>query len=1155
LRKSSHSSSGTNGGILGKFLKLGKSKSDAHQSSNYIKRRPGTGTTSGGDELEDDFVLAPVQLRGVEKMVHRANTTKKDNVSRSHSWIYGSVKLPADLPFGYGGGGGGYESHPAPTTNGSSPSSNGTHHPHSQHPAGEKASGTPHVQIPRCQTGDFYSCSCDDEYCKFLSGSSAPPSSTKQPPTCQACHSQLVLPGGSSSNRKQPNSQLQSLLQLDSAQGKKFASSVRKLTWKSLKQAVKKRPSLDSIITKRQPEGGGGSSEYANYCSQDDFFNSSTTNYFFPEKKSSNYYASCTDLFGTGPPENPYVTASVRVRPKRSRPTWNFPNEFGPVPNYQEEAEVEGGIYHSEWDLRQCMPYEQWLTSSTGARLTGQPFLDDIFSNPVVSSIKITNNNNNNNAHNKRVNKPSNNEGGKTNNVNHLHNGPGHNSSSKAGQAQQKTPNPSDLYTNGGVKRFSILHHEASAYQLNKAERDGDDGEGESDAESQDGSHVLLAEADPVRIAGQGIFMLTAGTSNGHHGGLKVTRSNSTSSAKYKNNSSFGTNKGNHPHHLLLSSARSEADGVWSDTQAVEEPPPPAAVAHKESPYSARDRSQLTQLGHHDKSERDGVMDQKVQLLKTFKHSPPPQQAKNGVDLVRLNGNGNVAPDEDRNGTCSVTTIKTGEVVGNHKRNGVSEKESLYAKNVSLASSKGIIKGSGKRGTSSGGGGAESENKYGALRRRRGGRVSTGGKNNLLRETIYEEESESLEHPDGETHAVKILVSQTGSPADYVKPILKTRIATGTDEMSTSELIYDDTSTSVPTNRSSKKVQFNSTEEIVLCRSGAESSESYSEEEEEEGGGSEEDLKSIDRRTQDTNTWAPSNQEDSDHDNEPINPVDEQQSGAGGKSGWDNQGIDKEPPSPVRKEQISIKRTLEPQDPQEHGLPIPASQSSPIIKTKEEVPHLCRVKVGKEKSETTTNEVNNLPAIPRSLNHQDQAEQESFQNELRQNQRIVNSPNPIKMSAGPHPPPFVSKQKSSESSTGMMGMSSSREKSGGMRMTEDEKMILSKLKRIHNSKAGGAAMSKGERIRLTTPINGDQQSQQISTGNDKGNLKSFQPLLESNFFLLSLKYFLRSSLKIESPSCMRQTALTQLKCVVSPLNIFRLPCLSSSNWLRRCAKV
>ena len=862
--KKSSSSNGTTT-VLGRFLKLGKSKSDVHGSnSNIIKRRALTSSSSPGDELEDEFCLSRIQLRGVEKMVHKANNNMRKDVSRSHSWIYGSVKLPSDLPFGYGYGGGGSGN------SGNAFMSGG--HPHHHHPqqlspsqANEYGNGNSSnnnsssqviQMIPRCQMLDFCSCSCEfgPEEFNFLTGGTGPGSSNSallalsgnnpRSNNCQACQN-LIVGGGSALGKYFKNGNRKELLYTQEQQGqdsskKAFGSSVRKLTWKSLKQAVKKRPSLDSL---KKPADGimvnsgttALSKEFANFSQEDDFLTTST-NYFFPEKKNNGFYASCTDLYQVGG-ESPHVTASVRVRPKRSRQTWHFPNEFGPTPNYQQDEE----IYHSEWDLRQCvpLPYEEWITTSS-LNPTVNPLTTDTFDS-VTNSVKLSNSGSTNNRGTRPANPNS--SSSTTTNMNSNLNNKGGPSTSNNGNGGGTN---SDMYSNGGVKRFSILHTDVSAYQLNKSangtndEDDEEDGDtSESDDMGESTSSVLTDEA--VRIAGQGICMPFSNASTSYGGSNnRLARSNSSSSNKFNSaNSVNHKGKGNHPHHLLLASSTTmEADGLWSDTQIAQQQPQPSQSKHTSSSLASRERDQVIMP---DKGKID--QDSNIKNLNTFKHTQQQQQtssgsglyvkASNGSGTTRLILNDGNGPfdDKERNSNSAHQITKS--------QRGVSSIGDIASKqdHANRKSTNVFVNGKPAKSRSDGSSDSNSKDKYGALRRRKG---RSGPGKNLLRETIYEEESEHLEQD--EVYAVKIVVSQTGV-TDYVKPILKTRspYATPSGLGSSSgddSSLYDDVSNSasIPPTRSPKKVQFNSTQEVVVCGglSEPDDDEDFEEEDEDE---------------------------------------------------------------------------------------------------------------------------------------------------------------------------------------------------------------------------------------------------------------------------------------------------------------------------------
>ncbi|CAL8122154.1 unnamed protein product [Orchesella dallaii] len=419
-------------------------------------------------------------------MVHKANSRK--DVSRSHSWIYGSVKLPSDLPFGYGEA---FSFDHNNSEEGDCENSGevmtmtmeqverehqrggGGHYLHTH--------AVQAMQIPRCQLDYFCTCDCgggNQDFDMVLMSSSGRPlgpggsvrggrkgrsNGTNNNGPCQGCAREMAmkygLPSSSSSSSKHRKNQGGGGATQSS---ESFVSSVRKLTWKSLKQVVKKRPSIETLkkmpMTHHQqmqsqaqqqilPEflsapivpmpflspgalsgnggensknplanlsGGSTPSHYGNprlnssvvsynngailnsspnnsnhqqmlIASPLSSSSSSSTsglmshnpngnpnehlpeqgvlpqnapNYFFPEKKG--FYSSCNDIYGDEPP--PHVTASVRVRPKRTRQPYEFPSEFGPVPNYEEEAQQ---LYHSEWDLRQVMSYDVWMSTTS----------------------------------------------------------------------------------------------------------------------------------------------------------------------------------------------------------------------------------------------------------------------------------------------------------------------------------------------------------------------------------------------------------------------------------------------------------------------------------------------------------------------------------------------------------------------------------------------------------------------------------------------------------------------------------------------------------------------------------------------------------------------------------------------------------------------
>ena len=367
----------------------------------------------------------------------------------------------------------------------------------------------------------------------------------RAPEFCHACNISALTAANASKFAKQQHhhKQKQQQPEADSnANSKSFASSVRKLTWKSLKQAVKKRPSIDSLKPAPLPPdaswssngnfldavGGGGGPGL--FMSQDDVLNATTTNYFFPEKKyqkgapsATAYFGSCTDLFtgvgrnGAGamgaydhmtPPQ--HMTASVRVRPKRSRETWHFDgcgsNDLGgPTSNYQQQDGPHAhGAYHSEWDLRNYTPYEEWLTVANSSKSLIAADADNGFTQGVdvdVDALKsigepfeVTLVHSNGNSASEsgsiqntaavaaKINRPStnNNSGncsGTTINGNNVgaNNGKGviaaavgssvnvSSSSSSASLSMSSpapTSTPQDIYSNGGVKRFSIINNE-----------------------------------------------------------------------------------------------------------------------------------------------------------------------------------------------------------------------------------------------------------------------------------------------------------------------------------------------------------------------------------------------------------------------------------------------------------------------------------------------------------------------------------------------------------------------------------------------------------------------------------------------------------------------------------------------------------------------
>jgi hypothetical protein len=493
--------------VLGKFLKIAKSKSD-------VQGRPKSrASTYNGYDVEEDFRISPSVLhRGpVEKMVHKSNSRK--DVSRSHSWIYGSVKLPSDLPFGYGYSIGGGDHSPSGSENSNSEGSP---------TSGHQTHGMTALSIPRCQMVDYYNPTCDCNFTgdfDFLtagpSDSSAPPSNNNGP--CKACMCEWALSPSSknSKGRKQGSKE---------SGGNSFANSVRKLTWKSLKQAVKKRPSLDNLKRSNEFRQGGstgcgtptpfvsssplGAEMFSNsngipvvLGSHGDllegnppFFHTPSPqhafsaddlqpSYFFPDKK--NMYASCTDIYRDPPP---HVTASVRVRPKPSRQSWHFPNEFGPVPNYQEAED----LYHSEWDLRQCIPYDVWVSTTSHvkprskmtsngksktptpdpspsrnaslSKSTSVPYLSETASNKSQSSSSK--------VHSIGLNGKSSSSGMVSSNSSRANDTISVKSveSSKGSTIGKEPYRSPSAASNGVVKRPSILSSDVNAYQLLKAQ-------------------------------------------------------------------------------------------------------------------------------------------------------------------------------------------------------------------------------------------------------------------------------------------------------------------------------------------------------------------------------------------------------------------------------------------------------------------------------------------------------------------------------------------------------------------------------------------------------------------------------------------------------------------------------------------------------------
>lgn len=358
------------------------------------------GSRSGATSCEvDDFRLSPsVISRGpVQKMVHNSKVNKRD-VSRSHSWIYGSVKLASDLPFGYGEQ---FSADPPSPGSGGGPSHPQGHylHTHSLHA----------MQIPRCQLD--YSCTCPGGDSPPEWGSVRQPRGKARQGDCQGCAQEMAM------KYALPSKQRGSL---GGQSGESFVSSVKKLTWKSLKQVVKKRPSLDTL--RKGPQGPGPiPTEYMSapivpmpYLSPSAVAAATAApsqhggdthsqnvnpmanpqshyghghvapsgphpggpDYFFPEKKQ--FYASCQDIYGEprqGPPSPPnHVTASVRVRPKRTRQPWQLTqdaptSEFGPVANCEDpDGPNPPGLYHSEWDLRNVMSYDMWMSATSNVK-------------------------------------------------------------------------------------------------------------------------------------------------------------------------------------------------------------------------------------------------------------------------------------------------------------------------------------------------------------------------------------------------------------------------------------------------------------------------------------------------------------------------------------------------------------------------------------------------------------------------------------------------------------------------------------------------------------------------------------------------------------------------------------------------------------------
>ncbi|CAG7815841.1 unnamed protein product, partial [Allacma fusca] len=452
-------SSGSNGNVFGRFLKLGKSKSDANGYNVKSRNKPPTQQY----DLEEDFRVTSTSKSPVERMVYKVNNRK--DMSKSHSWIYGSVKLPSDLPFGY--------------SHGYSPGSPGC--------------SSQNMHSSRCQTMDYCGmCECSSE---FNFHPEAPPHPHPggipfENNNCHACHTPNYTVNDCCKHSQVYNGQKQYAGNVDNS--KKFASSVRKLTWKSLKQVVKKRPTLDVLkrSNPRAPVSPLNVLKEEPVCTHEGLLRS---NYFFPDKKS--FYASCTDVYGDSPQ---HVTASVRVRPKRSRQPWPFPNEFGPVPNYQEEE-----IYHSEWDLRQFLPYDVWLAASN---------------NPYLSpnSASISTKNPKTNRHSSDQSPLAITDGAVPSaSVSPYMGEEGSSTCNNYPTKSKSIGSGSIIYGScqSSVMRSSILQTDVTAYQLIKPKKPLPSknplGENNDDPTDSDELSDNVVSEDPVRIGGQGIYMIS----------------------------------------------------------------------------------------------------------------------------------------------------------------------------------------------------------------------------------------------------------------------------------------------------------------------------------------------------------------------------------------------------------------------------------------------------------------------------------------------------------------------------------------------------------------------------------------------------------------------------------------------------------------------
>lgn len=521
-----------NSSVLGRFLKLGKSKSDAKGSIvSYRSQRP-----SPSQELEDDdFRLSPLTVRDpVEKMVQN-----RRDVSRSHSWIYGSVKLPSDLPFGY-------------PSHGNGPFFNSNGSPYHHHP------------VNSCHENQYGS-----SYNFHGNHNESSP--------CDAC-----------SNKKESPSAAKALV-----------SSVRnKLTWKSLKQAVvKKRPSLDSLrisdMVYSNPNGHGVSSGYSVIEKSSSFqdmplvvsdhhatirghhrssppLSSNGVNYFFPEKKTFFPSGSCGDLcYGeNGPRTSPQITASVRLRPKKHRESWHFPAEFGPTRNENFEpveriSSQEPDLYHSEWDLRECMPYDVWVNTTTNVKSRNTSVKSgakedckEFEPSPEIQSRRknsVTTFNTTNNNSGVSISKTC----GTQTPDKELSDSGSNSSASTIMNAQ--ISDSGEKKKNEIVRRSSILANELTAYQLLRTQLKREFSEEKHSSEG--GSHMDDNSGDDLS---ENVLLLPMGTQNEASlriAGQGISMAKRTAPTSWKNSNPVRT----HNSHTGNSNNNRGADDGWDD--------------------------------------------------------------------------------------------------------------------------------------------------------------------------------------------------------------------------------------------------------------------------------------------------------------------------------------------------------------------------------------------------------------------------------------------------------------------------------------------------------------------------------------------------------------------------------------------------------------